>query len=429
MGRATVRLPGFGCMVIPMHCLVLSDTFPNRVEPERGPYNRRQMECLSKHCRLTVINPLPWHQTLPGRRWHALPPGPHDVLDGIALFHPRLWHVPVLGRNHSWRAVLAAARRVLRSASVGACDVVMATFAYPHGPAAIRLAEELGVPCVLKVRGSDLHSLPFQSARGRRTAEALAAAAAVVAVSGNLASIARELGAPADRVHVLPNGVDVDRFVPVPREDARRELGVAADWDGIVLFVGSLLPVKRVDVLIDAMAIRRHEQPSDRCLLAIAGRGLLRRRLQRQAARLGVGDAVKLLGHIPQQRVALWMNAADMLVLPSEKEGCPNVVLEALSCGTPVVASRVGAVPDLLDQSCGLVVQPGEAGALALAMREAAGRRWDRSALRQRASGMSWDANAARLHSILSSVVSAYAAPEGLSAAVDLAEARGHERS
>jgi len=382
-----------------MHCLVLAGTFPNRHDPWRGPYNRRQIECLAALCDVTVINPLPWHELLKGALPWDLVEGPDDVLEDVRLFHPVLWHVPVIGRGHTWRGVAAAARRVLRSRGGEQFDVILATFAYPHGAAARVLARELGIPYAIKTRGSDLHSLPAGGKVRTRTAEALRGAAAVVAVSGNLASIATDLGAAPERVHLLPNGIDAGAFPMLPRQEARGKLGIEGTR-ALVLFVGHLLPVKGVDILVESLRDDSFRVPWGDVDVVLAGEGPMRswveanRRERRELP-------VRLLGRLSREQVALWMNAADVVVLPSRNEGCPNVVLEALCCGTPVVAARVGGVPDLLDDSCGVLCRPEDPGALATALGEALGRRWDRTAIRRRVEGMSWEKNARQLHEIL----------------------------
>jgi len=384
-----------------MHCLILSDDFPNRLEPWRGPYHRRQVECLARLCQVTVVEPLAWPRLLANVRLAGLL-GKHDAcLDGVAVRHPLFLYLPVVTRGANWRGVLAAARRALRS-DPGICfDVIFATFAYPHGYAARVLAAETGVPYVVKVRGSDLHSLPPGGARRRLTGEALQGAAAVMAVSGNLAEIAVQLGADPARLHVVLNGVDAGRFPAMSRGEARARLGLPAQRP-VFLCVGHLLPVKGVDVLAAAFeAISGTGTLPDGAQLVFAGAGPMRRWLERRRDRTGRRDAVSLLGHISREQVALYMNAADVLVLPSRNEGCPNVVLEALSCGTPVVASRVGAVPDLIDDTCGIVVEPERPDALGAAMLRALERRWDRTAIRRRVEAMSWENNAAKLHAIL----------------------------
>ncbi|MFO7956945.1 MAG: glycosyltransferase [Candidatus Brocadiia bacterium] len=371
-----------------MRCLVLTDVFPNRLRPWRGPYNRRQFECLARHCALTVVNPIPWTDLL-GRPWTmSLLRGVDRVLDGIPIYHPVLWHVPKLGRGRTWRGALGAARRTVARRGLGPFDLVVATFAYPHGVAAMHLARELGVPYALKTRGSDLHSLPESGPQRALVADAMREAACVVAVSANLANIATELGADAARVNVLPNGVDADRFAVMPRSEARRRLGVD-DEGPLVLYVGALRRVKGPDVLAEAADLLDED-----VRVCLAGDGPMRSKLR--------SSRLCLLGHLPRELVVLWMNAADVVVLPSRNEGCPNVVLEAMACGTPVVAARVGAVPDLLDDGSGIVVPPENARALAQALKQALCCDWDREAIRSGALGMSWEHNGRQLFRILS---------------------------
>jgi glycosyltransferase involved in cell wall biosynthesis len=385
-----------------LRCLVLADTFPSALEPWRGPYNRRQIECLAPLCGVTVIDPMPWPRLLQDRRAWALAARPDGVLEGMTIHHPVFWYLPLLGRGRTWRGVASAAERALKREPDAHWDVILATFAYPHGPAAKRLAERMGVPYLIKARGTDLHSLPASGARRERTAEAVRGAAGVVAVSRNLADIALRLGAKPDGVRVLMNGVDAGAFPLVDRAEARRQLGLPQGGK-IILFVGNLLPVKGIDVLVAAFLAMRAGNPElfAQTQLLIAGEGPKRSWIARRVADEGLSASVKLLGHVGREKIALLMNAADVLALPSRNEGCPNVALEALCCGTPVVATRVGAAPDLLDESCGIIVPPEDAPAFCVAMEQALSRPWDRAALRRRVEGMSWESNARALYDIL----------------------------
>lgn len=379
-----------------MRLLVLADTFPNALDPWRGPYNRRQMECLADLCDVTVIDPIPWVQLAKNEHLRELIGKPDNTLQKMTIHHPVFRYVPVLGRARHWRGVLSAARRSLRAMPNG-FDGIIATFAYPHGLAAKHLAASLKVPYVVKVRGTDLHGLPATGQRRAHTGDALRNASAVVAVSSNLARIARDLGAAPERVKVLTNGIDADRFTIVPRGQARYALQLP-ESERILFFLGSLVPVKGVELLLDSIAqIEANRRP----LLAIGGDGPLKETLQRRAAALNLGGKVRFLGQVGREQVGLWMNAADALVLSSYDEGCPNVVLEAMACGTPVVSTRVGAVPDLLDERCGLMATPGDAGSLSSRIEEALGRNWDREAIRARVEGMTWRANARKLHDVL----------------------------
>ncbi len=382
-----------------MNCLVIADVFPNRLEPWRAPYNRRQVECLGALAEVTVVNPLPWTRIPRRPALYGLSRDVDDLLANVPTHHPLMGHVPVLGRRRLWRAVLRSVERALEGRDAH-WDVVLATFAYPHGRAARDLARRLGVPYVVKVRGSDLHSLPAAGARRERTAEALRGADAVVAVSPNLARTARRLGAEPQTLHVLLNGVDLGAFPLMPRQEARRQLGLAAGGP-LLLYVGHLAEVKGPDVLVESLA---GGPAAAGVRLALAGEGPMRASLGRRVRRAGLNGSVRFLGRVAPRQVALWMNAADALVLPSRREGCPNVVLEALCCGTPVVASRVGAVPELVAEDCGVTVPPEDPRALSDAIGRALSAPYDREALRARVADMSWEANARRLHGILSAV-------------------------
>lgn len=386
-----------------MHCLVLSDTFPNKLTPWRQPDSRRQVECLTKFCKVTVINPIPWPWALRDRRFRALALEKDTVVEGVDLYHPLFYYLPVIGRSRMWRGQLSAARRVLKKIEDASFDVILATFAYPHGLAARYLGRELGIPYVIEARGSDLHSAPARGARRARTIEAVRDATAVVPVAANLAEIAKEFGAKPENIHILTGGIDANMFTIVPRTDARKRLGLSAEGK-IVLFVGSLLPVKRLDVLVQAMAEARFSQ--DRPLVVLAGDGPLRGMVEKRAAALGIADRFKFLGYVDPETVCLWMNASDLLVLASRNEGCPNVVIEALACGTPVVASRVGAVPELVNDASGLLVPSGDSAALAKAIHEALHREWNRSEIRKRIGNRSWERNAERLYNILKQAAS-----------------------
>jgi glycosyltransferase involved in cell wall biosynthesis len=223
-------------------------------------------------------------------------------------------------------------------------------------------------------------------------------AAAIVPVSSSLKKIAVELGAQPSRIHVLPNGIDASRFPIISRRSARRKLELPEEAR-ILAYVGALRRVKGPDLLVDAVEILKHSRPD---LIAVAaGTGPRHRAIQRRINRLGLHDRIRLVGQLPPEEVATLMNAADALVLPSRNEGCPNAVLESLSCGTPVVAARVGAVPDLLDDTCGLQVEPGHSLKLARAIQTSLAKDWDREAIRGHVKKRSCRKNAEQLDQIL----------------------------
>jgi glycosyltransferase involved in cell wall biosynthesis len=181
-------------------------------------------------------------------------------------------------------------------------------------------------------------------ARRNRTAEAVAGADAVIAVSRDLARQAAALGADPGRVSVVYNGVDSSLFHPGSREAVKSSLGYASDAR-LIVFAGNLVPVKGLDVLLDALALVARGGSSFQC--ALIGDGPLRDSLHIRAEMLGISSHVQFAGARPLHELPDWFRAADVVVLPSRSEGLPNVLLEASACGTPFIASRVGGIPEI----------------------------------------------------------------------------------
>jgi glycosyltransferase involved in cell wall biosynthesis len=163
--------------------------------------------------------------------------------------------------------------------------------------------------------------------------------------------------------------------------------------------------VKALDVLVRAWALLVGTHPALRRRLVLIGEGGERARLERLVRETDLSASVQFLGALPQAAVAEWLAASDLLCLPSHAEGSPNVIVEALASGVPVVASRVGGIPDLVqDGVTGLLTAPGDAPALARALAAALERRWDPLALVRSVSGLTWPALAARNEELLACV-------------------------
>jgi glycosyltransferase involved in cell wall biosynthesis len=230
----------------------------------------------------------------------------------------------------------------------------------------------------------------------RRTADALKAAAGVVAVSQDLVEHVLKLGVDAQKVRLIYNGVDSTVFRPGSKDEARDQLEVAGDVP-LLLFVGNLFPVKGPDVLLSAFATLIAEGVSAR--LAVIGQGHLRGMLERQSVDLGIEKQTTFIGPLPQEQLARWYRAADLLVLPSRSEGVPNVLLEASACGCPWVASNVGGVPEIAHFGHSRLVPPENPAELARGISDMLGRTKN-SAVSPR----SWDAAVNELEELLLTV-------------------------
>lgn len=395
--------------------------FPNPAEPARGIFVRNRLAGVAAHADLLVVAPVnagrhPRVLRTPLRRRD---PAGFDVL------HPRYAVLPGLLKGWDGALLHAEVKPQIRgalaafAAAEGArIDLVDAHYAYPDGEAGARLARDLGVPFVLTVRGSDLEVLARSATQRGPIQRTLREARAVVAVSRSLERRAIELGAPRERVHVVPNGVDTVRFRALDRAAARERLGLPAA-ERVLLAVARLDPVKGLDFLLEAVAALRARNAGTDVALHVVGEGPERRALEEAIARLRLGAAVTLHGAVAPESLPLWYAAADVVCLTSHSEGCPNVVTEALACGRPVVATAVGGVPDLVrDGENGFLIEPRDAALAADRIARALGAAWSPETIAAGAR-RSWEAVALEQLSIYRAAAGEALAP-AFAAAPDL---------
>jgi glycosyltransferase involved in cell wall biosynthesis len=350
--------------------IVLSTLFPNPQEPMRAPFIWQETQSLHKRYDLRVIAPVPYVppflKSRPRYAFHAVPQ--EETRAGLVVHHPRYLVTPGMLRSAyghlMYWGILPLFKRLCREARP---DFLVAHFAFPDGYAAALLARREKIPLLIKARGSDLHLFTRSRLRRHMTLSALRQADRAVVVSEAMSEHLASLGFPADRIVIMPNGVDRERFHPRDRDACRRALGLEPGAYTFV-FVGQLRPIKGLSTLIDAFA-GLGETARARARLLIVGDGELREVLARTVRTRGLESCVRLVGPLPHEDVPQWIGACDCLVLPSLTEGYPNVLVEALASGRPVIASRVGGIPEIVtDGRNGLLVPPGEAAPLRLAM-------------------------------------------------------------
>jgi glycosyltransferase involved in cell wall biosynthesis len=246
------------------------------------------------------------------------------------------------------------------------------------------LAARLGKPFVVTARGSDINRIAQLAGPRRLILSAARSASRVVAVSQALKQAMVALGVEPARIAVLRNGVDLELFRPVDRDEARRALGLTAPK--VLVSVGNLVPEKGHDLFIKTVAAL----PEVEAL--IVGAGPERTRLLELAAGSGVGGRLRIIDEMPQDRLRTVYGAADALVLASTREGWPNVLLEAMACGTPVVAADVGGVREVVaERVAGRVVESRERDAFAHITRELLASPPERAAVRRYAEGFGWE--------------------------------------
>jgi teichuronic acid biosynthesis glycosyltransferase TuaC len=371
--------------------LTFSTLYPNNARPNHGIFveNRLRHLIASRRAHSIVVAPVPWFPSRSPRfgEWarHASV-APSEVRHGIEVHHPRYPVIPWVGMSAApyllYRAMLPALRRLLASGQ--RFDAIDAHYFYPDGVAAVWLGRALGLPTVVTARGTDVNLIPRHLVPRALIRHAIAGATALVTVSAALKDALVALGAPQEKVTVLRNGVDISLFRPVDRGVARSALGLTRPT---LLSVGHLIERKGHHRVVEAMP-RLPEFD-----LLIVGEGPQRGHLVGLIDRLGLAGRVRLLGARPHTELPSLYGAADVLVLASSREGWANVLLEAMACGTPVVASNIWGNPEVVrEAAAGLIADENTPDGIVTAVRRLFTHLPERAATRAYAEQFSWDA-------------------------------------
>ncbi len=321
--------------------LLFSSLYPSSVRPGHGIFVETRLRELlgSGRIEARVVAPVPWffstHDRFGSYATMAQTPS-LETWHGVQVMHPRYILLPKVGMTMAPLSMALGAlpclRRLLRDGFD--FDLIDAHYYYPDGVAAVLLGRWLGKPVVVTARGSDLNLIPRHPLARRMIRWAASQAAASVGVSKALTEVLHGMGVAPERLHVMRNGVDGRRFRPVPQAQAREAIGI--EGAPILLSVGNLVKAKGHHIAIEALASVKLDHPQAR--LIIVGKGPERQSLQATVERLGLADQVRFAGFLPNDQLFQWYSAADVLILASSREGWPNVLLESMACGTPVVA-------------------------------------------------------------------------------------------
>lgn len=327
---------------VTIRIVTISTLYPHQALPSHGVFVETRLRHLvaDEDVESVVIAPVPWFPSTNPRfgPWAQAATAPRrETRFGLDIHHPRHLVIPKIGQaltpHTLYRALKPSLSRLI--ASGYRPELIDAHYLYPDGVAAAFLAREFELPLVLTARGSDVTQWPdYPRPRALITA-AVAQADAVITVSEALRRGLIALGADGGRITTLRNGVDTRLFTPTDPETARQSISRTRPY---CVSVGHLIERKGHDRVIEAFALRAgagRETPD----LIIIGEGPERPHLLRLATKLGMADRVHLVGALPQSALPLYYSGAEALILASSREGWANVLLEAMACGTPVVAS------------------------------------------------------------------------------------------
>ena len=344
--------------------LVITSLYPNNVEARHGIFVETRLRHLVSDGEVTatVVAPVPWFPF----KSNAFPDysryvdvSAQEVRNGLAVYHPRYIVVPKIGMLLTpFFMALSIFLTVLKLRRGGMTyDVVDTHYYYPDGVAVALIARFLAKPLVITARGTDINLIPQSAGPRRLILWAARRAAASITVCKALKDRMVELGAQPEKIQVLRNGVDLELFHPMDSTDFSKKYPLSATT---LLSVGHLIERKGHELVIESLL-----QLPEASLL-IAGDGPQESNLKALVENHGLGDRVTFLGAVSHGELVEIYNAVDIMVLASSREGWANVLLEAMACGTPVVATSIWGTPEVVaDPAAGVLVSQRTASGLA----------------------------------------------------------------
>lgn len=377
-----------------MKVLTFTTLYPNAVQPQHGIFVENRLRHLIADTSITtqVVAPVPWFPFRAGYlgRYGTLARVPQqENRFGVPISHPRYPVIPKVGMILAPMLLYLWSRKHISEMLAARVDfdLIDAHYFYPDGIAAAWLGKEFDKPVVITARGTDINYIPRYEIPKRMIQWAATRAQGIVAVSQALKQDMVALGISPDRIVVLRNGVDLNVFRPIPIDVARRGLSIRGT---AVLSVGHLIPRKGHDLVIRAIAELSNVEAM------IVGSGPERVTLDRLSSDLGVRDRVHFLGEIAYEEMSKIYSAADVLILASSREGWPNVVLESMACGIPVIASAVGGTPEIIKTHAHSILLPERSPkAIAHAVRRILAAPPSRTLVRKYAAQFDWSATTA----------------------------------
>ena len=374
----------------------LSHMFPSSLAPNAVPFMMERVIALSRLVSLEIVAPVSFFPFLRKK----LPPEKENFRE-LQIWHPRYLALPSPFWNFRWLTYLHSLKIFFRNYT-GRCDILHIEWIYPDAFAAVRFAKKKGIKTVGVVHGNEAIGYYDPRRHRQKYIEVLAALDKIIVVSKDLKNkLINEYYVEPDKIAIILNGVNLEKFRLGNKIKAREKLNLSAQ-SSIGVCVARLSEEKNLHILIQSVAKLQEQSPE----IYIVGDGPLKKELLEQIDHYGVEQKVKLVGSVPHEKISLWLGACDFFCLPSQREGCPVVIHEALACGRPVISTTVGAIPDLIkDDRYGLLCEPNNVTAFADIMKKAMSMKWDRNTISAYGRQFTWDKMARETVKIYKSIL------------------------
>jgi len=384
-----------------MKVQIITNLYPLPWEPNRAAFNRQQFQQLSLICPLRITVLISWLERFKHRDIELKP----VRLGNLQVNYRSYFYIPGWARFSHAATLLISLLFEKKHIEEFQPDCLLLSWAYPDGVAGMLMAKLLRLPAVIKIHGSDINMHLLHGSRARQILWAMRHAQRVVSVSKALAANLIDSKIRADKIRVIYNGVNREIFKLNPDHEFSDQFGRASSRK-VLLYVGNLKQEKGCVDLMEAFAniSQQHEELD----LYYIGTGRKADTILARAKEQGLQSRVVLLGSLDHEKLAAWMNAATIVSLPSYNEGVPNVLLEAMACGTPVVATKVGGIPEVVQQQAGILVESGDVEALANALSKAMSTNWNALEIVASVDQFDWGKNVSQLYESLEGAVSVH---------------------
>ena len=397
-----------------MNILSISTMFPNKNIPSFGIFVQRRLEALSEIVNLTIVSPQPYFPFLSLLKRYRQRKGiPYETRlnDRTTVYYPRFLSFPVIFKPlDGFFLFICMYFFIKRMNKKGITfDLLDAHLAFPEGFASVLLGKCFKLPVTITLRGHDVNYLPKYPVRKRQVIYALKHADKGFSVANALRLKSGDLGIDIDKIVVASNGVQTDLFYPIDRTEIRNKLNFPSNRR-IILSVGYLIERKGFDLLIDALHIlHTKEKMTDVMLVILGGIGYepyVKPQLDEQIDRYKLHDSVVFVDPKKNEELCQWYNLSDVFALASSLEGWPNVILEAIACGVPVVGTNVWGIPEIFgdDARIGLLAERNPED-IAVQLKTALEKEWDRDYLRKFALARTWSKTADLLKSEMKKII------------------------
>lgn len=381
--------------------LILSEFYPHAAQPYAGMFVQEQIAHFQNSEVIAVIAPAMRYPPLPRyRQLRAVPPAtgtPREANHPVVRVP--VHYFPIVAESYACMEFYCRALSAIEQHQFE-FDLIHAHWAYRSGFVAGKLAQKFAKPFVLTVQGSDIHTWLFERRKRAKILAALRTANAIITLNESLQKTILAEGVAKDKLHIIPQGLASEACKPASI-NMNNLRPATAESSFVYTCIANHYRVKGVDILLQAFA-----RADKKINLLLVGSGPETAALKSLAQRLGLGARVTFAGAQPPESIPNWIHAADAVVIPSRNEGGPAVLLQAMACGKPVVATAVGMVPAVItDERLGLIVPVDDAQALAAALERVRIMRWNASHIREQALPFSWQNLSVRIEDVYRAVL------------------------